>query len=841
MHNHVYTAPEKGNPFAPADFVSILSRRRATVFWSLVLALLACVALIALTAPVYRATAHVLVEEPRNSVNTVDTSNPLSDLLDTGQQPSLATHVKLLQSQELAKSVAARMNVPLDRLPKFRIEPVKDTQVIEISADDTSPRRAVSATDLLVQTYLDNVLNFKDRELLQALALTTEQTQQAQRDLTAIEAELAAFKHKNAVADLEKNRDAQMKEVAELQSLEEKTAASLAASRAEVATTQQQLALEPPEKNDVVSAAADPAVQALQAKVADLKAQQAGLAQRYKPGYFKRQPLDAQIASMEAELKHEEATVGARNARRNPTYTALHERLQTLVSQADGLAESKRDVTTRLGQAQIKLDSYASLERDLAGLQRQLDTARVQYQTLSHKRDDLRLRTQVPHLNARVFHKALLDKDLVYPKKLQILVFAVILGLSLGWGIALLQEYFDDRVLSAGLASRLLRLPVLANIPVFPLGQVSVEGLEPLSPLAEAYRRLSTAIEFAATAGNNPVPVIGIASPGRGDGRSTTVANLAALSALDGRRVLVVDADLRNPVQQALLGGALTPGLTEYLQGRCTLVEAIQPTGVDGVSVICAGSEVVNPVALFRSEAMRHLRDAVREHADLVLFDTPPLIGSTEAVVLGAKLDGMVLLLSHGDSRLRAMLEANNLLARVGCCVLGLALNRAPKDADSAEYTAPVGELPALSARNGSWHRGGRGVPRIALSASAPGVASDHAIAPSNGVTAPNGSMAAGRNGVSVLAAHPENGAGSAVYLKVAQPPRQDVTTPLRFADGAAGSVPSQREIVLRTTIDVSLSVDEQDGDSAEHPAWISATTPEEPESTEAMEVSDGR
>lgn len=202
------------------------------------------------------------------------------------------------------------------------------------------------------------------------------------------------------------------------------------------------------------------------------------------------------------------------------------------------------------------------------------------------------------------------------------------------------------------------------------------------SPIAEAYRTLRTNLQYANV--DSGLKRILITSAGAGEGKSVTVANLAVSMAQAGKSVLVIDADLRNPVQHKLFGLENLEGLSVALTEERDYTDYIQETTVDGVMVLTAGPIPPNPAELVGSKRMKCLVEEVSGRFDLVLFDTPPIIAVTDAAILVQEADGVILVLASGQVIKDYARRAKELLDNVGAKILGAVLNKA--DIDISDY-----------------------------------------------------------------------------------------------------------------------------------------------------------
>jgi capsular exopolysaccharide synthesis family protein len=214
---------------------------------------------------------------------------------------------------------------------------------------------------------------------------------------------------------------------------------------------------------------------------------------------------------------------------------------------------------------------------------------------------------------------------------------------------------------------------------------------DPRSPIAEAYRSLRTNLAFARP--DEALRTLVVTSPTADEDRSTTLANLAVVTAQDGRRVVVVDCDLRRPSQHMLFGLPNTSGVTSALVDDAALANVpLQPTSVEGLEVLTSGPLPPNPAELLGARRMRALVERLSGHADLVLFDAPPLVPVTDGAVLAPLVDGVLLVLVAGRSRRDQAARAREILDKVGARLVGVVLTDVAADATAYGYYGAEGK-----------------------------------------------------------------------------------------------------------------------------------------------------
>lgn len=276
----------------------------------------------------------------------------------------------------------------------------------------------------------------------------------------------------------------------------------------------------------------------------------------------------------------------------------------------------------------------------------------------------------------------------VGPRALQNTLLGAATGLMIGVGVAFLLEYLDDTIKTPHDVKQTLPTNVLGALPRLKEqanGHAKlVVAEQPLQPIAEAFRNLRTSLEFSSL--DHPVRTLLVTSPLPTEGKTFTSVNLAAVIAQGGKSVILVDADLRHPRVHRACDVSKAPGLVDALLSPETRASALRETGVAGLRIVSAGAQAPNPAELLASERMAGLLAWLQEQADVVIFDSPPVLAVTDAAVLSTRVDGVLLVVNSGETRRPAAVQAFERLASVGSQVLGVALNRLAPSGDGYYY-----------------------------------------------------------------------------------------------------------------------------------------------------------
>jgi capsular exopolysaccharide synthesis family protein len=288
--------------------------------------------------------------------------------------------------------------------------------------------------------------------------------------------------------------------------------------------------------------------------------------------------------------------------------------------------------------------------------------------------------TPVTKTNITVADAAAVPKQAAKPKPKLYTALALVLGLALGLALAALRERFDHRIRSVEELERAVDLPVLARVPRRGRGEVAA------NTFTEAFRVLRTNLQFAHRDG--PLRTVAVTSLAPVEGKSTTVSQLARVSGTAGSQVIVVEADMKRPSQQAFFRpdatAPLTPGLTTFIVGGATLEDCVHATGMATVGLLPAGPQVPSLSGLLESARGREVLDDLAEAGDLVLFDCPPLGVGADAATIAGRVDGVVLVVDMETATTDGVKEALRQLAGVRAHVLGIVANRDPQVDDQA-------------------------------------------------------------------------------------------------------------------------------------------------------------
>jgi succinoglycan biosynthesis transport protein ExoP len=708
-----------------AEWLQVVRRRWILLAAACVIGMAAASVHYLMTPKLYEATA-VLQIERRSLTPLVGSQTPwLEDWWNMEYYP---TQYKLLESRGLAERVVRDLRLAGD--PFFNpggrplaastprpaeadlavvgglasrlrsgltVEPVRATQLVNLTYRSTNPEFAARAVNGFAEAFIDWGIENRSTTAGNASSFLTSQIETLKKEIQDKETQLQAVSRTSDIVELDSGSNVTMQRLEALN----KSYSDALRNRIEKEARYRELMTMP--KEVIAESQSD-------GLVAELKSKQLELERDYEIGlktYKKEFPkmLELQTA-IEKGRQHlagvvEEMVDKARQAANAEYQTALRQE-KALEQEMHGLKSEALD------------ESSAAVEYHNLSLE--VDTRRNLLDEVlkAHSETEVTARLQgTRESNVRIVDRALPPGGPSSPNLKQDLSSGLLLGLLLGAGLVLLLEYLDRTVKSAEQIERLLGLPTLAVIPDIAETGSSYGGYRsyggygygaepaakgrgarrwlekkksdapsrielvphdgPRLAVSEAYRSLRTALLLSSA---RELKVVAVTSAVAGEGKSATATNLAVVMAQLGRRVLVVDADLRKPRLHEVLQLSNRAGLVSYLTGGADLDAIVGRTAVPQLFAIPSGPMPPNPSELLASERMRELVRAARGRFDFVVIDTPPLLPVTDATLVGDLVDGVVLCLRSGKVTRDEARSCQERLARAGIKILGVVLNR---------------------------------------------------------------------------------------------------------------------------------------------------------------------
>jgi tyrosine-protein kinase Etk/Wzc len=590
---------------------------------------------------------------------------------------------------------------------RLTITPIRDTDMIEIKVTGATPEEAAFVTNMLATAYSEKNRLESQEEVRQVKNFLDEQLKIVKQQLTESEEALKNFKEGEKVAALPDETKELIQKMAEFEGLYNEALTEYNSNRERLEYVDKQL--DRSKKNfDLSNISATPYFDGLKKQIGELEGKRTSyIANLINGGVYRDDDPQArryedQINMLKKQLQ-EEITKLATVEILNPV--ALSENLVARKIEVEANLQALQPKVEALKKIidtyEKQLESLPEKSLRLARLERTAQADEKIYLMMQEKYQESRI-TEVGQLGqVRIIDPARQPKEPVRPRIKLNLLLGFILGLGLGIGVTFLFDYIDNSVRTIEDVEK-MGVTVLGSIPVIkheeaikrlkilPSSLTGKNGsldsedtkrlvsrlithFAPKSPISEAYRTFRTNIQY--TKLDHELKALLVTSPGPGEGKSTSVANLAITMAQMGSKVLLIDSDLRRPVLHSIFNIDRRVGLSNVLVGRATIEEAAQTTEIENLYVMPCGTLPPNPSELLGSSAMRTTLVELKQKFDIVLFDSPPIIAVTDAAVLSSQLDGVILVIKSGQTDREAAFRAYTLLKNVKTRILGALLN----------------------------------------------------------------------------------------------------------------------------------------------------------------------
>jgi len=351
--------------------------------------------------------------------------------------------------------------------------------------------------------------------------------------------------------------------------------------------------------------------------------------------------------------------------------------VQQLESQLAGLLQKGAEIQAGIDRHTVQFGTYPDKMRRLSQLELTATAAQKVYESLQEQRYQIGVAEAMQVSELQPIEAALLADRHYSPKLLVNLILGVILGTGFGLGLVFIFEYIDDSVKTPDELGQVWAAPQLGIIPSFKIkgDRRVIDALPSTHPISEAYRTVRNGMLYASL--DKPLRIIATSSAMPGEGKSTFSINLAVSFAREGKRVLVVDCDLRRPAQHRHFPETSNhQGITDVLTGKLPVEEAVQQTPVPNLSLLTSGPIPNDPARLIESLRLRQLLLDLQKSYDLVIVDTPPSLVVNDAIVISRFVDGIVLVVESGGTSRKLISDLRDRFDAIGVEPLGLVLNK---------------------------------------------------------------------------------------------------------------------------------------------------------------------
>jgi polysaccharide biosynthesis transport protein len=567
---------------------------------------------------------------------------------------------------------AAEAGIISQFLGGVRIVPGVKNRLVDIVYESSDPQFAALAANTLAEEYTAHNLQLRLETIQKNLQWLTAEVAKQEKKVSDAEAAMTQYREDQNALSL---GDRQNITIARLNALNETVTRQRTERMQKEATYRQLKSVDP--ASDAADAfpviAANQGVVETKSKLADLLADKTRLSARYLPNHPEIQKLDIQI-------KNASETLTAQRAR---VIETVRNDYETAVAQERSFSGSLEQQKNEAMELDRKSGDYNVLER-------QAESDRQLWQSLLKQQKELQVVSNSRSNNVQLMDRAEVPGAPFSPNTRREWLTALMAGLLVAFGLAFGIEYLDDTVKTPEDISKRFGLPLLGLVPAIRGSRVPLLSETVPHDFGEAFRSLRTSLVFTAGAGESRV--IAVTSSQPLEGKTTTACNLATALALGGSRVLLIDADMRRPGLHQIMGVENTIGLSHLLVGQARVREAVQRTSEPNLFVITAGRTPPNPSELLASERMKgFIANLGQGPFEWIVFDTPPVLAVTDAVVLAGLVSAVVFVVGSEMTR-RVHAERALATLRAGRPKsIGVVLNRVDFDRNKYYYSRYYG------------------------------------------------------------------------------------------------------------------------------------------------------
>jgi capsular exopolysaccharide synthesis family protein len=615
---------------------------------------------------IYMASARISISDDRPEINPFGASS-----YGTYYNPYfIRTQFEIMQSKPILHEVINRLNLQEEwskgenKLPRdvtykilrgsIGISQQRDTSLINISVRRDNPNECAKIANELAEVYRDSRLDLASKDARAAIDKIAEAMKEQRARVDAAEEKVERLRSELDIAVIGGEGSVDVDNI-RLQQLE---GDRLSAQRQMVEKEGLLKILEDLNDKDLIE-----------------RASYITFDQFVMNAIQQIQDIDVQLSSLRADYGENHPEVQRYRLQKETLEETLMTRLQALrngLQTEYAIAKNNFESLDRIlkGVRGDVIGAQGAKFRPFRNAQADLETERFIYEQLKAKHRQEIITLEVPRNPVEIIDVAEPNNRPVSPNLFMNVLVSIFIGLGAGVALAYFIEYLDTSIKTADDVERLLGLPVLGLIPqkVRPLIE---EG--PDSEHAEAYRVLRTNLAF--TEGGSNKGAFCVLSGGAGEGKSTTVFNLAYVCAQQGEKVLLVDADLRRPVQHTILGVSNRFGLTNVLLRDVPVEETIKATSVPNLHFLPSGRLPRTSLGVLDPQRIGELITSLKSKYDVVLIDTPPLVGISDSSIIAKESDGAILVVQYRKYPRDMLMKAKQMIEALGVETVGAVLN----------------------------------------------------------------------------------------------------------------------------------------------------------------------
>ena len=650
------------------DYFLVLRKR----FWLITVLFVITVTATAIysyrATPVYKATTLLRIEKKIPKIIAIEDVTPVEVFRDEYYE----TQYKLIKSRRICSKAFERLN--LDKIERYSgasdpvgnfcndivVTPIIDTYLVTVSFESKIPKLAANIANSVADDYVSEVRQEKRLISEEAENKLGEQIPILRRKLKESQDSLNLFEENSSALSFEKRREIIYINLSALNSQFTQVSQELAKIEARFkyvseATSEEEILSLP----DIVN---NPVMQAYMKEIIELEGEKAKLLHTYKLESDPIKAIQKKIDLIENKITSEASRIIASIRNELDTKKAEKINIQALMDKQEELAKT--------------FDMHMSKHTELKA---EVEQNRKLYEDFVQREKELQSSSKFDFSTIQIVDRAEVPTKPVSPRKMLNIFIAAVISLLGGSALAFLLEYLDDSIKGNEDIEKYLKLPLLGIVPSAKLDKKDIKEKDliahrkPKSEVSEAYRSIRTSLLYASP--NQKSKAYVVTSAGPQEGKTTTATNLAVAFAHSGKKVLLVDSDLRKPRLHKTFDMTSNTGLTNCLAGELKLESTTFKTEIDNLYLLSSGPIPPNPAELLGSPGMEELLDEMRAAFDIVIFDSPPLVAVTDAAVLSVLTDGAIQVVWAGNTSRKVAAHGKEKIEAAGGKLIGVILN----------------------------------------------------------------------------------------------------------------------------------------------------------------------
>jgi polysaccharide biosynthesis transport protein len=664
---------------------------------------------------IYKSTASLKISKPKGSVLDVSLSPEIQSL---GDDRLILTEIEIMKSSTVRKNVNAALfdsltskgsldsySVTTDPLflnlrgsKKLSIEDIvknlestvnieqrRGMNIVDISVESPSAYNAALMANIYADVYKRFNLEVNRDQLTMLKDFLLTHVQEKQNELKESESTLSQFQAKNGIISLDDQSKTLITQLASFEAQRDGAKIELAATEKVLAQLKEELKQQNPKVAAYIeNQASQSYVLGLQEGIAKLQINKDLVAINNNGEYNQQitKQYDSQIEVLKKKLQEKT------NVIKQALFASNPEAIKDLTIKILDAEVKEKGLSTQVNQLNDIVQKYETQFNKLplttisyAQLQRKRESSEKLYSLLEEKYQEALINEQSQPGNIFIFDQAQRSYIPSKPNRSLIIFIGLMVGFIAGFSYVFVKDYFDDRIKSPDELERrniniLAWVPVIENMGIKGKGPGEfIVAEKPDAMPSEAFKALRTRVQFSKV-GKNVLKTILVTSAAPGEGKTVVAVNLAGAFAQDGKKTLLIDADLRKPRIHNIFNQLKSPGFTDYFFENATLDEIIRTSQLENLNIITTGTLPPNPSELLGSKLMIDFLNIMRDKYDVIILDSAPIIAVTDTEILSRLVDASMVVVSSDTTQLNLVEKAVHLIKNDHSLFLGTVLNR---------------------------------------------------------------------------------------------------------------------------------------------------------------------